>query len=89
MSECKCTLSQSLGGDGCDECNPKQALEFARETIAEQALEIEKLEAKIHNYKELAEAVAHIGVDFGFGEYALEDKWIEQARALLNDGELT
>jgi hypothetical protein len=32
--------------------------------------------------REIIEAVAHIGVDFGFGPYELEDKFIEQARAL-------
>src|SRR5688572_12348644 len=32
--------------------------------------------------REIIEAVAHIGVDFGFGPYELEDKFIEMARAL-------
>ena len=31
--DCKCTLSQSLVGDGCDICNPTLALEYAREEI--------------------------------------------------------
>ena len=31
----------------------------------------------------LIEAVAHIGVDFGFGPYELERKWIEQAQSIL------
>jgi len=28
------------------------------------------------------EAVCHIGVDFGHGEYELEEKWIELARKI-------
>lgn len=31
---------------------------------------------------ELIKAVAHIGVDFGYGEYELEPKWINKAREL-------
>lgn len=31
----------------------------------------------------LVEAVAHIGVDFGYGKYELEQKWIELARRKL------
>lgn len=31
---------------------------------------------------ELIEAVAHIGVDFGFGEYELEEKHIKKARSI-------
>ena len=29
---------------------------------------------------EFLKAVAHIGVDFGYGEYRLEQKWIDLAR---------
>lgn len=36
---------------------------------------------------ELVEAVAHIGVNFGFGEYELEQKYIETARKLLTEHE--
>lgn len=31
--DCKCTLAQRTVGDGCDVCNPTQALEYAREEI--------------------------------------------------------
>ena len=29
---------------------------------------------------ELIKAVAYIGVDFGYGEYELEQKWVDLAR---------
>ena len=35
------------------------------------------------NEEWVKKAVAHIGVDFGFGEYELEEKYITQARELL------
>lgn len=34
-------------------------------------------------FREIAEAVAHIGVDFGYGNFALSQEHIEKARALL------
>ena len=34
---------------------------------------------------DLIEAVAHVGVDFGYGEYKLEQKFIKQARELLEE----
>lgn len=32
--------------------------------------------------REIVNAVAHIGIDFGYGPYALEGKYIEAARRL-------
>jgi len=40
-------------------------------------------EAEIEAQEEIIKAVAHIGVDFGFGVYALEQKHIDAARKLL------
>jgi len=39
----------------------------------------------IEKMMEIIKAVAHIGVDFGFGEYELEDKYISMARDILDE----
>ena len=36
---------------------------------------------------ELVEAVAYIGLDFGYGEYQLEQKWIDMARTICKNAE--
>lgn len=33
--KCKCTIAQKLVGDGCSECNPALALDYATSEIAE------------------------------------------------------
>lgn len=40
--KCKCDFRTFMVGDGCDVCNPAKALEYARETIDEQAALIEE-----------------------------------------------
>lgn len=45
----------------------------------------EMKEDKILVPADLVEAVAHIGVDFGFGEYELEQKHINEARKLIEE----
>jgi hypothetical protein len=42
--------------------------------------EIEDLKDKIAELEEIAKAVAHIGIDFGYGVYEIETKHIESAR---------
>lgn len=37
------------------------------------------------NLLEIAKAVAHIGVDFGYGKYEIEDQYIRLARSLFSD----
>ena len=37
----------------------------------------------IKQLKDLANTVAHVGVDFGYGEFQLEAQHIEQARKLV------
>ena len=45
--------------------------------------EAKGLEARIEELEELVKAVAHIGVDFGYGEFKLNDKHIEKAREIM------
>lgn len=44
---------------------------------------IQQLEAKVAALEEVVNAVAHIGVDFGYGKYELEDIKIDKARKLM------
>ncbi len=41
--KCKCDFRTFMVGDGCDVCNPAKALEYARETIDEQAALIQEM----------------------------------------------
>jgi hypothetical protein len=43
--QCKCSLRTALVGDGCDVCNPAQALEYCRENLAEAEAERDKYKA--------------------------------------------
>ena len=44
----------------------------------------EELERERDKAMEIVRAVAHIGVDFGHGEYELSDDYIKTARELLS-----
>ena len=57
-----------IGAD-CSECYSKR---------------IEFLEKENAALREIADAVAHIGFDFGYGPYELEEKFIEMAVKALN-----
>ena len=41
------------------------------------------LAAEAESYREIVKAVANIGADFGYGEYALEQKHIDDARKIF------
>ena len=43
--------------------------------------------ARIAELEEIVKAVAHIGVDFGYGKYELEAGKIDDARTLMEQGE--
>jgi hypothetical protein len=44
---------------------------------------IAELEKALKEASEICDAVAHVGVDFGYGVYTLEDSIIHRARLLL------
>lgn len=60
---------------------------WVKEEVARKAAEarISSLEEEIKRLREIVKAVAHIGVDFGFGPYELEHHFIEDARQTLED----
>lgn len=45
---------------------------------------IKKLEDRVERLEEVVKAVAHVGVDFGYGPYELQPDDIDKARALLS-----
>ena len=49
---------------------------------------IQSLKADNEKLREIAKAVAHIGMDFGYGEYELEQKHIDAAREIMKEGDL-
>lgn len=46
-----------------------------------------ELRGRIAELEEIVKAVAHIGVDFGYGKYELESGKIDDARTLMEKGE--
>jgi len=54
---CECSLRTKVLSDGCSVCNPKQALEYATETIADLEADLElkaiALEAQLDEIKRL------------------------------------
>lgn len=57
----------------CDSCDLEQAADI-----------IEQLQARVDELEDIVKAVAYIGVDFGYGNYELEQKYIYKARELLD-----
>ena len=56
---------------------------LAAESRASQA------ESALAKAVEVMRAVGHIGVDFGYGEYVLEDRFIQAARDFVKEHDLT
>lgn len=63
------------------------ALDLTGGLVAVEAM-LEELKSKLqasewdNEAKEIIKAVAYIGIDWGFGKYELEDKFIDMARKL-------
>jgi hypothetical protein len=55
----------------------------ASKLIYKQADRIAELDKTLKEAREICDAVAHVGVDFGYGIYTLEDSIIHRARLLL------
>ena len=61
MSACECDFRTHMLGDGCDVCNPAKALEYTKETIAEQEAEIERLNSCLRYEQHRAERIGTCG----------------------------
>ena len=65
----------------------------ARRDIAEVNYNLEfiktaQLQARIKEFKEIVKAVAHIGIDFGYGKFELNQEHIDKARELYEKGDV-
>lgn len=80
--KCKCDFRTFMVGDGCDVCNPAKALEYARETIDEQAALIEEMGEALEG---LERFVREAGEEDGsvFGWAAINADEGKAARAAL------
>jgi len=58
MTNCKCTFSQKMVGDGCSICNPQLMIEMLREQINELRATIEAQEIIIKDKSAIMEAMA-------------------------------
>lgn len=63
------------------------ACDEANKYIPKLESEIEAKDARIAELEEIIKAVAHIGIDFGYGVYELEQKHIDKARELYEAAE--
>ena len=60
--------------------------------LLDDAMKLEQerneLAAQVERFKSVVEAVAHIGVDFGYGAYEIQTDTIDLARGLLSENPL-
>ena len=62
----------------------KSALAAIREALADHSGDSNEMVAE-PELLEIVEAVAHIGVDFGYGKFQLDQSHIEKARAAIRE----
>ena len=81
--------NQYYAGKGC-ECFARYQGDCCCEDADWTPKEVYILRKRIAELEVIAKAVAHIGVDFGYGVYEIENKHIEDARQyfLTKDGNL-
>ena len=88
MSQCKCTMAQSVTGDGCRYCQPQEYidrlheyLETEREEVQSLADEITAYEERIAQLEQLLRSAAYEINESGWGAVELLaqiDKALEQ-----------
>ena len=73
--------------EDCDQDSIRVELAYSHDfysSIIESKDErIAELEKSLKETREICDAVAHAGVDFGYGAYVLEDSVIHRARLIL------
>jgi predicted adenine nucleotide alpha hydrolase (AANH) superfamily ATPase len=57
------------------------------ETIISMEKQAQTLQAKLSESEDIVKAVAHIGIDWGYGKYELEEEWIDKSRKLYEEKE--
>jgi hypothetical protein len=56
--KCKCSMAIKVLGEGCEACNPAQALEYAKDTIIGLNVEIDEL--KISSLRARRDQTLHL-----------------------------
>ena len=58
-------------------------LQIQMQVLQAETAKVAELEKELKETREICDAVAHVGVDFGYGVYVLEDSVIHRARLIL------
>jgi hypothetical protein len=67
---CKCDFRTFMVGDGCEACNPKKALEYAKQTIDDLRAELaEAVEREREACAKVCEALPAFGPDDEIAEW--------------------
>lgn len=64
---------------------PKTVARFHFDKAVEYQSRANQAESALAKAVEVMRAVGHVGVDFGYGEYVLEDRFIEAARDFVKE----